>query len=91
MFEDTVEEFFTMMKHLLIQPSHDSAESPSDSIPSATGVYGILDKKQNQIIYVGRSRNLRRRLLGPLKISYEDKIIIPIRQKDHGGYGSIKE
>jgi len=66
MFEDVVSVYFEMMQNLLTQPTHSFADAPA-SIPATPGVYIINDNSRKQIIYVGRTKNLRRRLLGDHK------------------------
>ena len=56
-----------MMQNLLSQPSYNFSEASANDIPSSSGVYVIQDQAKNQLIYVGRTKNLRRRLLGDHK------------------------
>lgn len=37
---------------------------PVSDLPRSLGVYVICDKRSKEVIYAGRSKNLRRRLLG---------------------------
>ncbi len=52
------------MKELLAKPRHSFSNVPSTDIPKEAGVYAIYDKRLEATIYIGRTRNLRRRLLG---------------------------
>lgn len=56
-----------MLKKLLAEPRYRFADASSRDIPKAPGVYVIYDKRVNAIIYAGRTKNLRRRLLGDHK------------------------
>jgi len=56
-----------MLKKLLAEPSYNFAEVSSRNIPKEPGVYVIHDKRVKSIIYAGRTKNLRRRLLGDHK------------------------
>jgi excinuclease UvrABC nuclease subunit len=42
-------------------------EASSEHVPKEPGVYAIYDKRVKAITYVGRTKNLRRRLLGDHK------------------------
>jgi len=53
-----------MMNKLLTEPRFSFSEASSKDVPEELGVYVIYDKKVEAIIYVGRTKNLRRRLLG---------------------------
>jgi hypothetical protein len=53
-----------MMKKLLAKPRYSFADASSQDVPKASGVYVITDKRMDAIIYAGRTKNLRRRLLG---------------------------
>lgn len=64
MYETIVSEYLEMMKSFLSKPSTDFSGASSEKVPREPGVYAIHDKKRRQIIYVGRTKNLRRRLLG---------------------------
>lgn len=66
MYEDVVSVYFEMMQNLLVQPAHSFADSQA-SVPSAPGVYIVYDNSREQIVYVGRTKNLRRRLLSDHK------------------------
>ncbi len=56
-----------MLKQLLSQPNHSFDEVSSTDVPRTLGVYVIYDKRIGKIIYAGRSKDLRRRLLGDHK------------------------
>ena len=66
MYENVVSEYFGIMQDFLAQPNH-SFTYVSASIPAMPGVYIINDNSKKQIIYVGRTKNLRRRLMGDHK------------------------
>lgn len=66
MYEQVVSEYFGIMQDFLAQSNH-SFEDERASIPAVSGVYIITDNSKNQIIYVGRTKNLRRRLMGDHK------------------------
>ena len=54
-----------MLNKLLAKTDYSFDEkSSSDSPKKSLGVYVICDKRTKEIIYAGRSKNLRRRLLG---------------------------
>lgn len=63
MYDSTVSRYFTLMKELLNEPKHNFSQASSKQISEEQGVYAIYDKKVNAIIYVGRTKNLKRRLL----------------------------
>jgi len=56
-----------MLKKLLAEPRYRFSDASFRDIPKQLGVYLIHDKKMNSIIYAGRTKNLRRRLLGDHK------------------------
>jgi excinuclease UvrABC nuclease subunit len=56
-----------MMNKLLTEPRFSFSEASSKDVPEELGVYVIYDKKVKSIIYAGRTKNLRRRLLGDHK------------------------
>ena len=66
MYENTVSRYLTMMNVLLNEPKHRFSQA-SGNVPREPGVYIIHDEKEKTIIYAGRTRNLRRRLLGDHK------------------------
>ena len=53
-----------MLNKLLAKTDHSFDEVSSSGLPRSLGVYVICDKRTKEIIYAGRSKNLRRRLLG---------------------------
>jgi len=55
------------MEELLARPKHGFSKVSSGEVPTGSGVYTIYDRKLDKIVYVGRTRNLRRRLLGDHK------------------------
>lgn len=52
------------LDHLLDGGIYEFAESKREDITEASGVYVIYDKVSGQILYIGESGNLRRRLFG---------------------------
>jgi len=56
-----------MMEKLLTEASYNFAEASSKDVPERLGVYVIYDKRVEATIYAGRTKNLRRRLLGDHK------------------------
>lgn len=56
-----------MIEKLLTERSYNFAEASSEDVPEKPGVYVIYDKRVEAIIYAGRTKNLRRRLLGDHK------------------------
>jgi len=56
-----------MLKKLLAEPRYHFATASSQDIPKAQGIYVIHDKRKDTIIYSGRTKNLKRRLLGDHK------------------------
>ena len=67
LYDQVVQTFLHTMTELLSQPQHAFATVASDEIPATSGVYVISDETVNRIVYVGRTKNLRRRLLGDHK------------------------
>lgn len=59
----TIASYFEKLKQLLNQQVYRFAEATSKQVPAASAVYVIYDNSSNQMIYAGRSRNLRKRLL----------------------------
>ena len=64
MYESVVSQYTKKMKELLERPKLSFSEASSTDVLQKPGVYVIYDKRLEKIIYVGRTRNLRRRLLG---------------------------
>jgi excinuclease UvrABC nuclease subunit len=62
-YEATVAQYLIKLKEVLAQPPKNFADDTLDDVPKKPGVYVIHDKKSEQIIYAGRTKNLRRRLL----------------------------
>jgi len=52
------------LQHLLDSPIHEFSRSDRKEIPDVPGVYIVYDKTKRQILYVGESGDLRRRLFG---------------------------
>jgi hypothetical protein len=63
LLESAVAFYSEKLNQILSQPTLSFAEATSKMVPETSGVYIIHDKRSNQIIYAGRSRNLRARLL----------------------------
>jgi len=64
LYESVISHYVEMLKKLLAKPRYRFADASSRDIPKEPGVYVIYDKRTKAIIYVGRSKNLKRRLLG---------------------------
>ena len=65
MYEDVISRYLEMLNKLLVKTDHSFDGKPSsDSPENSLGVYVICDKRTKEIIYAGRSKKLRRRLLG---------------------------
>ena len=65
MYEDIIAEYLDKLNRLLSNTNHSFDELPPTSVLSRSlGVYVIFDKRSKEVIYAGRSKNLRRRLLG---------------------------
>lgn len=67
MYESAVSHYVGMLKKLLAKPRYRFADASSRDIPKESGVYVIYNKRMNAIIYAGRTKNLKRRLLGDHK------------------------
>lgn len=67
MYEPVISRYLVMMKKLLAEPSYNFAKVSSANVPNEPGVYVIYDKRVKAIIYAGRTKNLRRRLLSDHK------------------------
>jgi excinuclease UvrABC nuclease subunit len=67
MFETIVAKYLNRLKKVLGQPLSNFVDASSDDVPKKPGVYIIYDEKSQQIIYAGRTKNPRRRLLGDHK------------------------
>ena len=61
--EETIAFYSEKLKQILNQPKYTFAEAAPNQIPAASGVYLVYDNKTNEIVYAGKSRNLRTRLL----------------------------
>lgn len=64
MYESVVSQYTNKMEELLEKPKLSFSEASSEDVLREPGVYVIYDERLEKIIYVGRTRNLRRRLLG---------------------------
>ena len=67
MYESDASRYVEMLKKLLAEPRYRFSDASSRDVPKAPGVYVIYDKRTDAIIYAGRTRNLKRRLLGDHK------------------------
>ena len=68
MYEGIIGEYLDKLNRLLSNTNHSFDELPPTSVLSRSlGVYVIFDKRSKEVIYAGRSKNLRRRLLGDHK------------------------
>lgn len=67
MYESVVDIYLGKMNELLAKPKHEFSKVSPREVPTGSGVYAIYDKKSDRIVYIGRTRNLRRRLLGDHK------------------------
>ena len=65
MYQAIIAEYLDKLNRLLSNTDHSFDELPPVSVLSRSlGVYVIFDKRSKEVIYAGRSKNLRRRLLG---------------------------
>lgn len=55
--------YLEKLKQILDNPICNFCEATPEQVPAASGVYVIYDNSSNQMIYAGRSKNLRMRLL----------------------------
>ena len=62
MYETTISKYLEMMRKLQVEPIH-SFDTASRNIPDEPGVYVICNNKEKRVIYVGRTKNLKRRIL----------------------------
>jgi excinuclease UvrABC nuclease subunit len=67
LYDSVISEYVAMMNKLLTEPRFSFSEASSRDVPDELGVYVIYDKKVKAIVYAGRTKNLRRRLLGDHK------------------------
>lgn len=67
MYDVVISKYVAMMNNLLSEPKLSFSEASSNDVPKEPGVYVIYDKKVKAIIYAGRTKNLRRRLLSDHK------------------------
>lgn len=64
-FEAIVTSYAAKLMELLDQPEYRFCDANAQQVPEMPGVYMIYDNSsKKQVIYVRRSRNLRRRLIG---------------------------
>jgi len=67
LYETIVSNLLAEMEQLLAGPRYRFLQATSRTVSEQPGVYAIHDKRVKDIIYIGRTRNLRRRLLGDHK------------------------
>jgi excinuclease UvrABC nuclease subunit len=67
LYENVVSHYVELLKKLFAEPPYRFADASSQDVPKAPGVYVIYDKRTDAIIYAGRTKNLKRRLLGDHK------------------------
>ena len=65
--ESVVSHYVEMLEKLLAEPRYRFADASSRDVPREPGVYVIYDERVSKIIYAGRTKNLRRRLLSDHK------------------------
>ena len=63
MSEAIVSHYFAKMNELLAKQKYSFSKASSEDVPKEPGVYAIFDTRAKAVIYIGRTRNLRRRLL----------------------------
>ena len=63
MYNETISQYMEKMNLLLGTPSANFSDVSSSEIPRKPGVYVIYDRTLKSVIYAGRTKNLRRRLL----------------------------
>ncbi len=61
--EEAIASYAKKLKQALNQPKYNFVQVTANQIPDQPGVYLIRDDTSNQIVYVGRTRNLRTSLL----------------------------
>ena len=61
--QSSITKYFKMLKQILDQPIFSFAESTMEQVPSVSGVYVIYDNSSNQMIYAGKTKNLKVHLL----------------------------
>jgi len=64
LYEKVISEYLAKLKDLLSSNEYNFREASSMHVPEKPGVYVIVDKENGDIIYIGRTKNLRRRILG---------------------------
>jgi len=63
LYESIISGYLAIVEKLLAKPSYDFANVSATNVPDEPGVYVIYDKIVKAVIYTGRTKNLRRRLL----------------------------
>jgi excinuclease UvrABC nuclease subunit len=63
LYEEVASSYVKKMEEVLSQPETNFSTASSGDVSKKPGVYVIRDKKLGEIIYVGRTGSLRRRLL----------------------------
>jgi len=67
MYDDIICQYVAIINKLLTQSRISFSEASSRLVPEEPGVYLIYDKRLDAVIYAGRTKNLRRRLLNDHK------------------------
>ena len=67
MYDSVVSHYIAMINDLLTESRYNFSEASSIDVPEEPGVYAIYDRRVKAIIYAGRTKNLRRRLLSDHK------------------------
>ena len=62
MYEEAISKHLGMMIKLQAEPTH-NFDTASENISEESGAYVICNSKEKRVIYVGRTKNLRRRFL----------------------------
>lgn len=63
MYKNVISDYLEKMNKLLSKPKYDFSKASFKDVPKEPGVYAIYDTELKAIIYIGRTGNLRRRLL----------------------------
>jgi hypothetical protein len=63
LYEGIVSYYVQMLNSLIAKPFYSFVDASSRDVPKTSGVYVISDKRMDTIIYAGRTKNLKRRLL----------------------------
>jgi excinuclease UvrABC nuclease subunit len=63
-YEEVISNYLQKMNQLLGMQKFNFSKASSKDLPKESGVYVIYDNRIKSVVYIGRTRNLRRRLLG---------------------------